>query len=98
VYGCVLADQVIVADLQITGFTSELHILGLSAQYCVLEHTIALTQPGEALHNGVCPDFAARADLHIVLNNRIGTDADIRAKFRSRSDNCGWVNLIHLAL
>src|SRR5262249_7387410 len=86
-----LADDIVVADLEIACLTLELHILRLSTNHRVLEDAIARADPREALDDGMRTNFAVWSDLNVVFDHCKWTKAHVGANRTVFANNCSRV-------
>jgi hypothetical protein len=63
-----LPDDIVVADLEKTLFTLELHILRLAPENCMLKDPISGAQSCKALDDGIGSNLAIRADFDVVFD------------------------------
>jgi hypothetical protein len=65
-----LANDIVVADLEESRLTLELHILRLAANHCMLENAIPGADSREALDDRIGSNLAIRADFDVILDDR----------------------------
>ena len=64
-----LSDDIVVADLEKTRLTFELHILRLAADYSVFKDAISGPEAGVLLDDGVSPDLAIWPDFDVIFDD-----------------------------
>ena len=69
-----LANDIVVAKLEITGLAFELHILRLTANHGVLKDAITGSDARESLNDGIGADLAIWANFDVILDDGCGMD------------------------
>jgi hypothetical protein len=64
-----LADEVVVPDLQVTFFASELYVLRLAANHGVLKDAVAGADTRKPFDHRIGPDLAIRANFHVIFDD-----------------------------
>src|SRR5215213_10459540 len=82
-----LADQIIVADLEIAWFAPKLHVLRLTANHRMLKNAVSRPNSGESLDNGIGANLAIRADFHVVFNDCCGVNRHFSTGLQDFQDN-----------
>jgi hypothetical protein len=75
VKSAILANEVVVADLEVARLAFELHVLRLAADYGMLEDAIASADARIPLNHGMGRNLAVRTDLDIVLDHGVWANA-----------------------
>src|SRR5436190_8800220 len=66
--GTELADEIVVADLEVTLLAIELYVLRFAAENRVLEDPVSRAQPGKPLDDGVSGNLAVWADFDVIFD------------------------------
>src|ERR1700752_400793 len=69
------SDDIVVADLEKTRLTFELHILRLPANHRMLENAVPGSDSRESLDDSVRSDLTVWADLNVVFDNNIWAES-----------------------
>ena len=81
----ILANDIVIADLEITRLAFELHVLRLTADHGMFEDAISGSEARVLLDDGIGPNLAIWPDFHVIFdddvwaNNRVGIDLGGRA-------------------
>jgi hypothetical protein len=80
-----LPNQVVVADLEETWLTFELHVLRLSANHGMLENAIARAHFSELLDDRVGANLAIWANFDVIFDDSCGVDRHFETGFTTFS-------------
>jgi hypothetical protein len=82
-----LANQIIVANLEVARFTSKLHILRFPANHGVLKNAISRANSRKSLDDRIGSNLAIRADFYVIFNDGSGVNRHFSTGLQDFQDN-----------
>ena len=84
------SDQIVIPDDQFAGFVFELNVLWFAAEHSMFENSIAPAQRSEPFDDRVRSNRATFTNYNFILDDGVGSNADIRRDLRRfANDGCG---------